>query len=137
MCERHGLEALVPIDARATRPASIYRSNLRLLAGADAVIANLSPFRGQHADPGTAWEAGHAVAREVPVFAFSDAPQAMIQRIGGGALADADGVMIENFGFAENLMLVIGLADRTVHPTFEAAVEAAARQLSEARGTRS
>lgn len=137
VCARHGLETLVPLDARATTPASIYRSNLRLLAGADAVIANLTPFRGAHADPGTAWELGYAVALEVPVFAFSRAPQAMTQRIAGGALADADGMTVENFGFAENLMVVIGLADQTVHATFEAAVEAAVRQLSEARETRS
>ena len=66
VCARLGFEALVPLDERATTAASIYRSNLRLLAGADAVVANLSPFRGLHADPGTAWEIGHAVARDTP-----------------------------------------------------------------------
>jgi nucleoside 2-deoxyribosyltransferase len=137
VCARHGFEALVPLDERATTAASIYRSNLRLLAGADAVVANLSPFRGLHADPGTAWEIGHAVARDTPVFAFSDAPQALVGRIAGGARVDAAGMAVEDFGLAENLMLVLGLADQTVHDTFEAAVEAAQRRFSAARERRS
>ena len=127
----------MPLDERATTAALIYRSNVRLVAGADAVIANVSPFRGAHADPGTAWEMGHAVALGTPVFAHSDAPQALRQRVAGGAVADADGMMVEDFGFAENLMVVFSLADQTVHATFEEAVEAAARWLSEARERRS
>ena len=137
VCARHGLEALVPLDERATTAATIYRANLRLLEGADAVVANLTPFRGVHADSGTAWEIGHAVARDVPVFAFSDRPEPLVQRVGNGARADGDGMAVEDFGFAENLMIVLGLADRTVHATFEAAVRAAARHLSEAREKRS
>jgi nucleoside 2-deoxyribosyltransferase len=137
VCARLGFEALVPLDERATTAASIYRSNLRLLAGADAVVANLSPFRGLHADPGTAWEIGHAVARDTPVFAFSDAPQALVERVAGGAGVDADGMAVEDFGLAENLMIVIGLADQRVHASFEAAVEAARRRFSAARETRS
>jgi nucleoside 2-deoxyribosyltransferase len=137
VCVQHGLEALVPLDERATTAALIYRSNLRLLAGADAVIANISPFRGPHADPGTAWEIGHSVAVGTPVFAYSDAPQALRQRVAAGAIADADGMMVEDFGLAENLMLVLGLADQTVHATFDDAVAAAARWLSEARERRS
>jgi nucleoside 2-deoxyribosyltransferase len=127
----------VPLDERATTAALIYRSNVRLVAGADAIIANVSPFRGVHADPGTAWEMGHAVALGTPVFAYSDAPQALRQRVAGGALADADGMMVEDFGFAENLMVVFSLADQTVHGTFEEAVAATARWLSEARERRS
>ena len=127
----------MPLDERATTAALIYRSNVRLVAGADAVIANVSPFRGMHADPGTAWEMGHAVALGTPVFAYSDAPQALRQRVAGGGLADADGMMVEDFGFAENLMLVFALADQTVHGTFEEAVAAAALWLSEARERRS
>jgi nucleoside 2-deoxyribosyltransferase len=137
VCVQHGLEPLVPLDERATTAALIYRSNVRLLAGADAVIANVTPFRGAHADPGTAWEIGHAVALGTPVFAYSDAPQALRQRVAGGALADADGMAVEDFGFAENLMVVFGLADQTVHATFEEAIMAAARWLSEARERRS
>ena len=137
VCERHGLDALVPLDERATTVASIYRSNLRLLEGADVVVANLTPFRGGHADSGTAWEIGHAVARGVPVFAFSDAREPLVQRVGSGGRVDGDGFAVEDFGLAENLMIVLGLADRTVHATFEAAVQAAARHLSEARERRS
>ncbi len=137
VCAQHGLDALVPLDERATTAALIYRSNVRLLAGADAVVANVSPFRGPHADPGTAWEMGHAVALGTPVFAYSDAPQALRQRVAAGAIADADGMKVEDFGLAENLMLVLGLADQTVHPSFDDAVVAAARWLSEARERRS
>src|SRR5258706_222099 len=78
ICRRYALEAIVPIDGQADTAASIYRSNVALLSGADGVIANITPFRGPHCDVGTAWEIGHAVARALPVVAFSatDAPLA-------------------------------------------------------------
>ena len=46
---------------------------------------------------------------------------------------DSDGMAVEPFGLMENLMVVESLCDRVVHPTFEAAVAAAAGVLAAAR----
>src|SRR5947208_12518945 len=72
ICRTHGLEPLVPLDNEATTAEEIYQANVRLLDRCDGVIANLTPFRGPHCDVGTAWEIGYAVARERPVFGFSE-----------------------------------------------------------------
>jgi hypothetical protein len=37
---------------------------------------------------------------------------------------------VEDFGLADNLMLVEGLADRAVHSSFEAAIARVARHLT-------
>ena len=46
LCRAHGHEALVPLDGDATSASEIYVQNLDLIAQADAVLANLNPFRG-------------------------------------------------------------------------------------------
>ncbi|MGE0723852.1 MAG: nucleoside 2-deoxyribosyltransferase, partial [Alphaproteobacteria bacterium] len=84
-------------------------------------IANLTPFRGPGADPGTAFEVGYMTALGKPAFGYTNTPgstRARIQR--GGAAArgadgiwrDADGIQVEDFGLAENLMLAIPVAIR-------------------------
>ncbi|WP_281078175.1 nucleoside 2-deoxyribosyltransferase [Variovorax paradoxus] len=64
----HGLQGLVPVDEagddeRAANAARICLANLALLRQADAVVANLRPFRGLEPDSGTVFEVGFAVAR--------------------------------------------------------------------------
>lgn len=66
---------------------------------ADAVIANLTPFRGPSADVGTAWELGYAAGRGLPVFAYTGALDHY------GARVRVDGLLIEDFDLADNLML--------------------------------
>lgn len=136
MCRRYGLEPLVPLDNKATTSAEIYQSNVKLLDSCDAVIANVTPFRGPHCDVGTAWEIGYAVARGTAVFAFSEAVESLLDRVVGGRRgirSDARGMFVEDFGLPENLMIVEGLVMRTVHRTFESAAEAAAAYLSHVR----
>jgi nucleoside 2-deoxyribosyltransferase len=50
----------------------IYRANLDLINAAQAIIADISPFRGPYTDAGTAWEIGYGVARGLPVYAWTD-----------------------------------------------------------------
>ena len=129
-CRRHGLAPLTPLDSGATAAEDIYRASVRLLDGCAAVVANVTPFRGPHCDPGTAWEIGYAVARSVPVFAFSQATAPLRARVGtAGGRFDATGMLVEDFGLIENLMIVMSAAGQVVHPSFEAAVTAAARHL--------
>lgn len=63
LCRAQGLEGLYPFDnevpeglAAAERAAQIYQLNLAMIRAADAVLANLDPFRGFEPDSGTAFE---------------------------------------------------------------------------------
>ncbi|QPM91542.1 nucleoside 2-deoxyribosyltransferase [Pseudooceanicola algae] len=101
---------------------SIYRNNLQMMQGADLCIANLTPFRGPAADPGTVWEMGYLTGRGIPVFAFSFEPRDYRDRIeawagetateaGDGLLRLSDGIMVENHGMSDNLMMEGSLMD--------------------------
>jgi nucleoside 2-deoxyribosyltransferase len=127
ICARHGLIGISPLDALADQPAfwsdlpewrRIALRNEALIRSADALIANLTPFRGPSADVGTAYEAGFMCALGRPVFGYSTTAAPFTQRsrdfaaAHGGAVADADrilrdadGMLIEQFGLSDNLML--------------------------------
>lgn len=136
-CRARGFDALIPFDETLTAADRIFAGNVLLIDSADAVIADISPFRGPHCDVGTAWETGYAIAKGVPVFAYSQDPRLLTARIAGTDGRDHEGCLIEDFGLAENLMLVSALADRTVHPTLAAALGAAAAHLQAAKAVRS
>lgn len=132
LCRNYGLEPLIPLDKDATTPLEIFESNVRLLDSCDAVVANITPFRGPHCDVGTAWEIGYAVARSRPVFGFSEESATLLQRVTGsahGPRVDKCGMTVEDFGLAENLMVVMAIVDHKVHSSLEAAVAAAAQSL--------
>ncbi len=136
LCRLYGLEALVPLDTQAKDSTQIYQANVRLLDLCDAVIANITPFRGPHCDVGTAWEIGYAVGRSKPVFAFSDVSEPLASRIASGdqgPRTDASGMYVEDFGLAENLMIVESLVGQKVHGSFEAALEATVTFLKNSR----
>ncbi|MEP9380370.1 nucleoside 2-deoxyribosyltransferase [Aquabacter sp. CN5-332] len=107
----------------------------RCVAGietADAVIANISPLRGPHMDPGTAWELGYAEARGKPVFLWTVDRSELIDRIPGApsdnGWRDGDGHAIEDFGAIENLMIT--MPDTFVYDDPEKAIRAATEALS-------
>lgn len=123
-----GHRALIPLDNAETTAAGIYRANLALIAEADAVLANLEPFRGCEPDSGTCFEVGYAVALGKPVVAYlrDDRPLSArvaahyggLQRRPDGRLSDPQGLAVEDFDLPVNLMLGIscrlvigGLAD--------------------------
>jgi nucleoside 2-deoxyribosyltransferase len=49
---------------------------------ADAIIANLTPFRGPGADPGTAYELGAMAARRKFCLGYSNDPSVYADRSG-------------------------------------------------------
>ncbi len=115
-CAAEGLTGLFPTDAE--RPTgdgisagrAIYLGNVALIDRSAAVVADISPFRGAGMDPGTAWEIGYAVARGLPVFAYSHDRRSYAERVGPTGHGprgpvDADGLLIEDFGLVENLMI--------------------------------
>jgi len=126
LCDTAGAVGLYPLQAEG---ADIRRGCIELIHEADAVVANISPFRGMHMDPGTAFEIGYAEAVGRPVFLWSNEDRTLAQRIsdmGGGR--DADGHLIEDFGKPENLMIVPDGARVWSRP--EQAIAAAADALA-------
>lgn len=124
LCARYGFTGLFPLDGDPllgdggeVSARAIFAANLALMRGADAVLANLTPFRGISADPGTAFEVGYAFALGKPVAAYSNLPGELKHRahaaIGhapeGPASLMADGLHVEDFGHFENLMLAEAL----------------------------
>jgi nucleoside 2-deoxyribosyltransferase len=113
LCRGAGHEALIPLDGAETGAEGIYRNNLRLIEAADAVLANLNPFRGAEPDSGTCVEIGYALARGKAVIGYADSLLPLRQRItaGGpdpdGRYRDAEGLLVEDFGLPLNLMLAV------------------------------
>lgn len=114
LCERFGFDALHPIDQPTLTSGHIYRTNIGLLSRADAVVANLNPFRGAEVDSGTAFEVGFAVARGIPVVGYLATPELLKGRVErlfgplvvqGGIWRDRDANLVENFEHSVNLML--------------------------------
>lgn len=124
LCARHGFTGLFPLDgeialdgADGISAPAIFAANLDMMRSADAVLANLTPFRGISADPGTAFELGFAFALAKPVAAYSNHPGQLKHRaraaIGpapqGPDSLMADGLHVEDFGHFDNLMLAEAL----------------------------
>lgn len=133
LCVRYGLEGIYPLSAdprdRAPGAGAIRDRCIRLIHESDVVVADLSPFRGHHMDPGTAWEIGYAQARRLPVYCWSADPRPIVHRVPAAhedetGRLDFDGNRIEDFGMAENLM--IAPTDGRIWPSVEEAVAAAA-----------
>ncbi|UOK70328.1 nucleoside 2-deoxyribosyltransferase [Ancylobacter polymorphus] len=104
LCAAAGAEGLFPLHAEGV---DIRRACLEMLDTADAVIANITPFRGTHMDPGTAFEIGYAEARGTPVFFWSADPRPLKERHPSGADGrDGEGYLVEDWGKTENLMIV-------------------------------
>ena len=74
MCEEAGCKGLFPLDAEFDAEPNAHRmfdSCIAMVSKADAIVADLSPFRGPHVDDGTAFESGFAAARRVPIFGYA------------------------------------------------------------------
>ena len=86
---------------------AIARKDEHLVEVCDAVIANVTPFRGPSADVGTVFEVGYARGLGKPVFGYSNDPRPYSERCGplSSDGCDADGLHVENFGCFDNLML--------------------------------
>lgn len=129
VCLRLGVTPLTPLDndvaiaSYTPRGAAskIYTANIQMIADADAVVANITPFRGIHMDPGTAFEIGYAIALDKWVGCYTQDATQITERIARdwGAprkidhhLVDKEGYIIENFGMSENLMIKAAVAEQ-------------------------
>lgn len=116
LCRQAGHEALVPLDGVETTAAGIFHANIELIRMADALLANLNPFRGCEPDSGTCVEVGYALALGKPVVGYVDRLESTVDRVRrrqgeigllDGRPVDVDGMHIEDFGLPLNLMLAV------------------------------
>ena len=64
ICDRYGVSGRYPLDNTIDLKAvdaslRIFKGNEAMMDAADAIIANLTPFRGPSADAGTVYELGY------------------------------------------------------------------------------
>ena len=122
LCTRHGLTGLYPLDNAIDPAASdaslrIFRGNQAMMIEADAVIANLTPFRGPGADAGTVYELGYMAGRGKLCLGYSNDPTSYADRVRrftdvhsrDGGLVDGSGLTVEDFGLTDNLMMIHAL----------------------------
>ena len=109
----------------------IMRACLAMLDRLDAVVADLSPFRGPHVDDGTAFELGYAAACGFPIFGYSTDLRTLAERIApaiAGSTVDTDGLGIEDFGEPFTAMIA-GALTAPAFATPGQAIAAAAAHL--------
>jgi nucleoside 2-deoxyribosyltransferase len=120
LCARYGCLGLPPLDVELSatgkpNAGSIFARNLALMRRADLIIANLTPFRGISADPGTVFELGWFHGAGKPVYGYSNIAAHFETRIAAafapivdgptGRKVANDGMGIEGFGLGDNLMI--------------------------------
>ena len=112
-----------PADTKTGHGCNINAVDEQMMIEADAVIANITPFRGIAADTGTSYELGFMCALGKPVFAYTNVAENHFSRImkhykdiaapdETGRYRGPDGLSIENFDMADNLMLHGGILRR-------------------------
>ena len=67
--------------SRADASRAIFKANEAMIDAADAIIANLTPFRGAGADPGTVYELGYAAGRGKLCLGYSNDPAIYAERV--------------------------------------------------------
>ena len=130
ICAGYGLIGVSPLDALAPEPSAwvalpewrrIALRNEAHIRSCAAIIANLTPFRGPSADVGTVYEVGFARGLGLKVFGYATVAAAFLDRtlsaIGGGqqepdgSWRDREGLLVEQFGLFDNLMIEGGITD--------------------------
>ena len=128
ICAQHGLVGVSPLDPWPDDAPDlpewrrIAARNEALIRSCALLLANLTPFRGPSADVGTVYELAFMRALGRPVFGYANTTTGFTRRTldfaaaHGGAVAgadrswrDADGMLIEQFGLFDNLMIEAGI----------------------------
>jgi nucleoside 2-deoxyribosyltransferase len=129
ICAGYGLVGVSPLDALAEEPDAwaalpewqrIALRNEAHIRGCAGLIANLTPFRGPSADVGTIYEVGFARALGLKLFGYATVAIPFLDRTiaalngsasqaADGSWWDADGMLIEQFGLFDNLMIEGGI----------------------------
>ena len=141
LCAAAGASGLFPIDGDVVNavhdPAAIREANMAMIRRCDAVVANMTPFRGPSMDPGTAYEMGAGSALGKLVVGYTTDGRSLVERVSAamavargpdGVLRDDGDMAVEEFAFplADNLMMACGV-DRLFGSACDAIGFAAAR----------
>lgn len=119
LLREHGFEGVDPLDtdlefpeheSKPVQGLRIYRANQKLMDSCDAIIANLTPFRGISADPGTVFEVGYMIGQGKPALGFTMNSRGYRERAGSGS-RDELGHAIEDFELSDNLMIDCGITE--------------------------
>lgn len=128
LCQRYGHLGITPFDANIGTLTNTHECGVRIAAAnellidqSDAVIANITPFRGHNADPGTVFEIGYARAKGKVIYAYSLGGKPHAQRLVdslyyGHVKQDGEfqrdvfkGWLIDDFQMVENAMIDGGI----------------------------
>lgn len=124
LCTAHGAVGLFPLDGEVADavdlPGAIREANMAMIRSCDALVANMTPFRGPSMDPGTAYEMGAAAALGKLVVGYSADPRSYVERVSAampvertanGVLRDTDFLSVEEFDvpLIDNLMMARGV----------------------------
>lgn len=123
LCNKYGFEGLYPLDneieetfdCKADMGLHISQANEQLIQQCDAVIANLTPFRGTSADVGTVYEIGLAKGLDKLVLGYTNDGRNFLQRNledlecvnqqANDSYTDQDDMFLEDFDLVDNLMI--------------------------------
>lgn len=114
ICATYGMVGMFPLDAqldlgkyksKKDKGLAIYQADISLLNQCDGVIANLNPFRGISADPGTCVEIGYAAAQGKPIFLYSSNQDNYKERAEKAGF-NKDRMLVEDFELQDNLMML-------------------------------
>ncbi|CZS94579.1 uncharacterized protein RAG0_04532 [Rhynchosporium agropyri] len=133
LCTKHGVVGLFPLDQEitTTSPGSVSHAdairtaNMKLISSCDAILANMTPFRGPSMDVGTAYEMGVGSALGKLLIGYTtDGGKPYVEKVGkactikrapDGFLRDEENMSVEEFGVKEggglvdNLMISCGI----------------------------
>lgn len=123
ICARYGVTGLYPLDnvidlAASDASMQIFMGNQAMMDASDAIIANLTPFRGPGADAGTVYELGYMAGRGKLCLGYSNDPSPYpvrtarfgdVTTASDGRLTDMQGLTVEDFGHPDNLMMIHAL----------------------------
>ena len=150
ICARYGLEGVAPTDflagvqfvGKPADAAALHRERLKIVQECDALVADMTPFRGPGMDPATAFEMGIMAALGKPVAGYTLDPAPYAERMAryhaeveealtrvGPRLVNPAGSVIEDFGLPE--ATIIAGAAMPIAQDFESAVRWVRRKLAD------
>lgn len=135
LCAKYGFEGVFPLDTELElsglspeqQAEKIFTANTELMDSCDLIVADMTPYRGESMDVGTAFEMGYMSAQGKPVYGYSNVSDNFAVRSAKllklserlsepGVFEDEDGMRIESFGeLSENLMCACCLTEPVVH----------------------
>jgi nucleoside 2-deoxyribosyltransferase len=129
LCAKYGLQGVFPLDSGVNledmspqdKGAAIYMANINLIQDCDALLVNMTPFRGSSMDVGTAFKVGYGAALSKYLVGYTGDYRPYHERV------IPDGNQVEDFDMVDNLMVQVPM--ESIHRTAEEAIKALSELL--------